>query len=82
MLESLTALIKTLPAWLSTITEILVIGIGFATALTLLAGVWIGILVVRRRARSIKSFTLVPFGIEFYTELTKEQQNAAEKREQ
>jgi hypothetical protein len=79
MLESLTAFIKTFPTWLGTLTEILVVGIGFATALTLLMGVWIGILVVKRRARSIKSFTLIPFGIEFYVSESKEQRNAAEE---
>lgn len=82
MLESLGALIKTFPAWLETAAELLIVAIGFMTALTLLIGVWIGILVVRRRARSIKSFTLLPFGIEFYVEPTRRQKDATEEGKQ
>ena len=65
MLESLSALIKTLPAWLATVTEILVVAISATTAITLLAGIWLGILIVSRRAKSITAFSLIPFRIEF-----------------
>lgn len=65
MLEALIAAVKSLPTWLGTVTEIMIVALIFTTAITLLAGIWLGILVVKRRARSIKSFTLIPFRIEF-----------------
>lgn len=64
-MEMLVTLIKTLPAWLSQIAEIILVALLFVAAVTFLAGIWVGICVVRRRARSITSFTLIPFRIEF-----------------
>lgn len=78
MLEALIALIKSLPTWLETLTEVMIVAIVFTTAVTLLAGIWIGILVVKRRARSIKSFTLLPFRIEFETDPPQEKKDATE----
>ena len=78
MLEALIALIKSLPTWLETLTEVMIVAIVFTTAVTLLAGIWIGILVVKRRARSIKSFTLIPFRIEFEVDPPRENKDATE----
>lgn len=65
MLEAIAGLIKTLPTWLYHVVEILTVAILFGAAVTLLAGIWIGIFIVKRRAKSIESFTLIPFRIEF-----------------
>lgn len=77
MLELIIAWIKALPLWLSHTVEVLVVAITFLTAVTFLAGVWVGILVIRKRARSIESFTLIPFRIEFKVDdRNKEKTNA------
>lgn len=68
MLEVIIAWIKGLPVWLAHTVEVLVVAIVFLTAITFLAGIWVGILVIKRRARSIESFTLIPFKIEFSTD--------------
>ena len=73
MLEILIAWVKSLPVWLSHTVEVLVVAITFLTAVTFLAGVWVGLLVIRKRARSIESFTLIPFRIEFRTDVRKPQ---------
>jgi hypothetical protein len=65
MLEIIIAWIKALPVWLAHTVEVLVVAVVFLTAITFLAGIWVGILVINRRARSIESFTLFPFRIEF-----------------
>lgn len=65
MFETITGLIKLFPSWLYHTVEVLMVAIFFFSAVTLLAGIWIGILVVKKRARSIQSFTLIPFKIEF-----------------
>ena len=82
MLEALIALIKSLPTWLETLTEVMIVAVVFTTAVTLLAGIWIGILVVKRRARSIKSFTLLPFRIEFEVDPPREKKDAAQEGNQ
>lgn len=79
MLEALIAAIKSLPAWLGTVTEIMIVALIFTTAVTLLAGIWLGILVVKRRARSIKSFKLIPFQIEFETDPPREKRDATQE---
>lgn len=65
MLELMIMWIKTLPVWLTHAVEIIIVVIITMTALTLLAGIWIGLLVVKKRARSIESVSLIPFRIEF-----------------
>lgn len=79
MLEALIAAVKSLPAWLEIATEVMIVAVIFTTAVTLLAGIWIGILVVKRRARSIKSFTLLPFRIDFEVDPPREKKDAAEE---
>ena len=82
MLEALIAAVKSLPAWLEIATEVMIVAVIFTTAVTLLAGIWIGILVVKRRARSIKSFTLIPFRIEFEVDQSRRKQDAAQEGNQ
>ena len=82
MLEALIAAVKSLPTWLGTVTEIMIVALIFTTAITLLAGIWIGILVVKRRARSIKSFTLIPFRIDFEVDPSRRKQDATQEGNQ
>ena len=65
MLEMLIAFIKTLPAWLGAVVEIMIVAIVFMTAVTFLAGVWCGLRIVGKRAQSIKEITFFPPRIVF-----------------
>lgn len=65
MLELIIAWIKALPLWLSHTVEVLIVVVITMTALTFLAGIWVGLLVIKKRARSIESVTLIPFRVEF-----------------
>lgn len=65
MLELIIAWVKALPLWLSHTVEVIIVVIATMTAMTLLAGIWIGLLVVKKRSRSIESVSLIPFRIEF-----------------
>ncbi len=67
MLESLLALIKTLPAWLASIAEVMVVAIVFLTSVTFLAGIWCGLRIVGKRANAIKEITFFPPKIIFKT---------------
>jgi hypothetical protein len=68
MLESLLALIKTLPAWLASIAEVMVVAIVFLTSVTFLAGVWCGLRIVGKRANAIEEITFFPPRIKFKSE--------------
>jgi len=65
MLESLLALIKTLPAWLATVAEVMVVAIVFLTSVTFLAGIWCGLRIVGKRANAIEEITFFPPRIKF-----------------
>ncbi len=65
MLETLLAFIKSLPAWLGAVVEIMIVAIVFLTAVTFLAGVWCGLRIVGKRAQSIKEITFFPPKIVF-----------------
>ena len=65
MLELIIAWIKALPLWLSHTVEVLIVVVVTMTAITFLAGIWVGLLVIKKRARSIESVTLIPFRVEF-----------------
>lgn len=60
MLETLIAFIKSLPAWLATVAEVLVVAIIFMTAVTFLAGIWCGLRIIGKRANSISEITFFP----------------------
>lgn len=65
MLETLIAFIKSLPAWLGAVVEIMIVAIVFMTAVTFLAGVWCGLRIVGKRAQSIKEIVFFPPRIVF-----------------
>lgn len=65
MLETLIAFIKSLPAWLGAVVEIMIVAIVFLTAVTFLAGVWCGLRIVGKRAQSIKEIVFFPPRIVF-----------------
>lgn len=60
MLETLLTLIKSLPAWLSAVAEVLLVAIIFMTAVTFLAGIWCGLRIIGKRANSIAEIQFVP----------------------
>ena len=68
MLETLIAFIKSLPAWLGAVVEVMVVAIIFLTAMTFLAGVWCGLRIVGRRANAIQEITFFPPKIIFKSE--------------
>jgi hypothetical protein len=68
MLETLIAFIKTLPAWLGAVVEIMIVAIVFLTAVTFLAGVWCGLRIVGKRANAIEEITFFPPRIKFKSE--------------
>ena len=70
MLETLVAFIKTLPAWLASVAEVMIVAIIFLTSITFLAGVWCGLRIVGKRANSIKEITFFPPRIIFKTSET------------
>ena len=60
MLETLMAFIKSLPAWLGAVAEVLVVAIIFMTAVTFLAGIWCGLRIIGKRANSIQEIQFFP----------------------
>lgn len=68
VLETLIAFTKSLPAWLGTVLEIMIVTLIFMTALTFLGGIWCGIKIVGKRAQSIKEITFFPPRIIFHEE--------------
>ena len=60
MLETLIAFIKSLPAWLGAVAEVLVVAIIFMTAVTFLAGIWCGLRIIGKRANSIQEIQFFP----------------------
>lgn len=60
MLETLLTLIKSLPAWLAAVAEVLLVAIIFMTAVTFLAGIWCGLRIIGKRANSIAEIQFVP----------------------
>ena len=60
--------IKSLPAWLGAVVEVMFVAVIFMTAMTFLAGIWCGLKVVGKRANSIKEMTFFPPKILFHEE--------------
>jgi hypothetical protein len=60
MLETLLAFIKSLPAWLGQVVEVLIVAVVFMTVMTFLAGVWCGIRIIGKRASSIQEIQFIP----------------------
>lgn len=65
MLETLITFLKTLPSWLSTVAEILIVAIVFMTMVTFLAGIWCGLRIIGRRANAIQEIQFFPPKITF-----------------
>ena len=71
MLETIAAFLKTLPTWLASVAEILIVAIVFMTAVTFLAGIWCGLRIVGRRANSIQEIQFFPPKIIFNEDTNK-----------
>lgn len=61
------AFIKTLPHWLASVVEVLVVAVVFMTIMTFLMGVWCGIRIIGRRANSIEEIQFFPPKVTFKT---------------
>ena len=64
-METLLTWIKSLPSWLSTVFDILLVAVVFVTAFTLIFGVWIGFCITRKRMNSIVELQFLPPKITF-----------------
>ena len=65
MLETILAFIKTLPSWLMTVAEVMIVGLTFMTAVTFLAGIWCGMRLIGKRMNHIVSIEFMPPKIVF-----------------
>jgi hypothetical protein len=73
MLETLVAFLKTLPHWLASVAEVMIVAIVFLTCVTFLAGIWCGLRIIGRRANSIEEIQFLPPKIIFKVNKTEEQ---------
>lgn len=64
-MELVMAWVKSLPTWLATIFDVIVIITVFMTAFTLILGVWLGFCITRKRMNSIVEIQFLPPKIEF-----------------
>jgi hypothetical protein len=64
-METILTWMKTLPAQMSLVLNILVIAIVFLTSVTLLAGMWIGFCIARKRMNQIAEIEFFPPKITF-----------------
>ncbi len=64
----LIAFIKTLPHWLASVVEVMIVAIVFMTCVTFLAGIWCGLRIIGRRANSIQEIQFFPPRIIFKQE--------------
>lgn len=60
MLESITALIKTLPAWLAAVAEVLLVITIFITAVSFLWGFYVGVTILRKRSARLHTIEFWP----------------------
>jgi len=65
VLESGLAFLKGLPVWLHAVTEILIVTVVFMTAITFLAGIWVGLRIIGLRMKNIKELQFIPPKIVF-----------------
>jgi hypothetical protein len=64
-MELLIKFISSLPLWLGTVLQVLIVAMLFTTSVVLLIGIWIGIKLVVRQGNRIKAISFVPPKIEF-----------------
>ena len=65
MLETIAAFIKSLPHWLMTVAEIMIVALTFMTIVTFLAGIWCGLRIIGKRMNQIVSIEFFPPKITF-----------------
>jgi hypothetical protein len=72
MLETLILpFIKSLPAWLYHVAEVMIVAIIFSFATIFLWGMWVGIKIVGKRANKISEINIFPPSIKFRDDNTK-----------
>jgi len=70
-MEFMMTFVKSLPHWLGTITEVMIVTVVFLTCMTFLAGIWCGLKVIGKRSNSIQQIEFFPPKIVFKGELNK-----------
>jgi ribose/xylose/arabinose/galactoside ABC-type transport system permease subunit len=59
-MDSILAWINGLPGWLATSLDVIIIAIIFLTGFTLVAGIWVGFCITRRRMDAIVELQFFP----------------------
>ena len=73
-MDSILAWINNLPGWLATSLDVLIIAIIFLTGFTLIAGIWVGFCITRRRMNAIVELQFFPPRILFKEQEKQEQE--------
>ncbi len=71
-MEAIAAFIKTLPAWLATVAEVLLVATIFMTAISFLWGFYIGVSMIRRRSSKLATVEFWPPKLTFHQDPPKE----------
>ena len=59
-MEAILAAIKSLPAWLAAVAEVLLVVTTFLTALSFLWGFYVGVMMIRRRSSKLSTVEFWP----------------------
>lgn len=59
-METIASWISSLPSWLATSLDVLIIAIVFLTGFTLIAGIWVGFCITRKRMDAIVELQFFP----------------------
>ena len=59
-METILSWISNLPGWLATSLDVLIIAIVFLTGFTLIAGIWVGFCITRKRMDAIVELQFFP----------------------
>jgi len=65
-MESIAALIKTLPTWLATVAEVLLVAVVFMTAVSFLWGFYVGVTMIRKRSGKLATVEFWPPRLTFH----------------
>lgn len=72
MLESLILpFIKSLPAWLFHVVEVMIVAVVFSFCVVFLWGLWVGIRIVGKRSNKISEINIFPPSIKFRNDNTR-----------
>jgi len=66
-MEAIVAFLKTMPSWLSTFAEVAIVILAIMLAMSLLAGFWLALCILKRRRDYIAEVSFIPFRITFHS---------------